>query len=295
MLTIALICTHNGASFLNDQVQSILNQTLPIDSIVIYDFNSMDLTRDIIKEISLENPVVSYRFFDFAVSACHSFLHSISLVKEQFFGSEYLLYLCDQDDAWISSKNKLVTDEISKGAEFVFHDVEITDVNLVRLKSSFYQEFWEVERDFSLPSLFLANCVIGHTIAVSSSFLEKINLEFDSRIPMHDWYLSLLVLKNSSQYKFISKSLSLYRQHDSNILGASQSNPFKKIQKAYRHGPVLILYQQFLLSKGFETSTDLKFLFSHTIRLKPISKKLFILLCLFFSLFRRTNYKLEKS
>jgi glycosyltransferase involved in cell wall biosynthesis len=288
MLTVALICTHNGEKYLKEQVQSILNQSLTLNSVLIHDYNSMDSTREIIKELALKNTSISYLFFDFAISPCHSFLNSIAIVREDFGNYDYLLYLCDQDDVWKSYKNQLVAEEFLKGVNFVFHDVEIVDVDLAQIKPSFYEKFWDVNRDFSLPNLFLTNCVIGHTIAISSSFLRQIDIKFDTRIPMHDWYLSILVLHSSCQYGFIRQSLSLYRQHDSNILGASQSNPFKKILKAYRHGRVLILFQQFLFSKGLNTSHNFSFLFYHAIKLQPLSKKMFILLCLFFSLFNRS-------
>lgn len=290
MLKIALICSYNGQNYIEEQVLSIMNQTLEIDLVIIHDYGSTDLSRSKIEKLSRDYAHLSFQYFDYAKSACHSFLNSISIIRDFYFDSEYILYLCDQDDVWIHTKNEIVFEEIQKGAKFVFHDVVIVNSDLETIKPSFYHNFWDVQRDFSLPSLFLSNCVIGHTIAMSSSFLKNINLEFDERIPMHDWYLSLLVLHNSVSYKFIPKQLSYYRQHSNNVLGASQSNPILKIIKSYRHGKTLLLYQKFLLSRGFDTTDDLAILFKNSLDLRPYNKLGFIVLTLFFSFFLQ-NFK----
>ena len=52
-LSYVLICTYNGELFLKDQVNSILNQTVPIYKLFIYDFGSTDKTNDLL--IKLQN------------------------------------------------------------------------------------------------------------------------------------------------------------------------------------------------------------------------------------------------
>lgn len=289
MLKIALICSYNGQNYIEEQVLSIMNQSLEIDLVFIHDYGSTDLSRSKIEKLSRDYAHLSFQYFDYAKSACHSFLNSISIIRDRYLDSEYILYLCDQDDVWVHKKNEIVFAELQQGSKFVFHDVVIVNSDLETIKPSFYHKFWDVQRDFSLPSLFLSNCVVGHTIALSSSFLKNLNLEFDERIPMHDWYLSLLVLRNSVPYKFIPKQLSYYRQHSNNVLGASQSNPILKIKKSYRHGKTLLLYQQFLLSRGFDTTDDLARLFRYSLNLRPYNKLGFIVLTLFFSFFYKIS------
>ncbi|GAB3218744.1 glycosyltransferase [Algoriphagus aestuariicola] len=293
MLKIALICSHNGEDFIAQQVESIAKQSLPVDFIIVHDYLSTDSTREKIKGLSETYSNLSFVFFDFAKSACHSFLNSIAVVREAQAGSDYVLYLCDQDDVWTYNKNERVYGEIQGGAEFVFHDVIIADSDLNPIKTSFYHKFWEVHRDFVLPSLFLSNCVIGHTIALSSGFLNQLDLDFDERIPMHDWYISLTVLHRSVSYSFIPEQLSFYRQHSSNVLGASQANPLSKIKKSHRHGKALLLYQEFLLSKGFPTTTNLLRLFRNSLSLRPFSKLGFIVLTLTFSSYFKATRQIK--
>jgi rhamnosyltransferase len=260
-----------------------MDQSLDIDMVFIHDYGSTDSSRSKIEKLSKEYIHLSFQFFEYAKSACHSFLNSIAIIRDNYLDSEYILYLCDQDDVWVHTKNEIVFEELQNGAKFIFHDVVIVNSDLETIKPSFYNKFWDVQRDFSLPSLFLSNCVIGHTIALSSTFLKNLNLEFDERIPMHDWYLSLLVLSNDVPYKFIPKQLSYYRQHSNNVLGASQSNPILKIKKSYNHGRILLFFQKFLLSRGFDTTENLARLFRYSLNLRPYNKLGFIFLTLIFS------------
>jgi glycosyltransferase involved in cell wall biosynthesis len=287
MIKVALICSHNGEKYLPEQVRSMLCQSVPLDHIIIHDYSSTDGTRAVIEAVKKESDKISSHYFDEAKSACHSFLHSISWVRDHFNGLDYVLFLSDQDDVWVETKNESVLKYLQEGADFVFHDVMIADSDLNVLKPSFYQNFWDVKRDFSLPSLYLSNCVIGHTITVTGKFLRQINLDYDERIPMHDWYLALWVLRRGFPNRFIPEALSYYRQHTNNVLGASQANPLAKIKKSYRHGRALLRYQEFLLERGFNTSSDLWYLFKNSLKMSPPSKMIFLLLTLFFSTFYR--------
>lgn len=47
MISVAM-CTYNGAKFIEKQLLSILNQTIPVDEIVICDDGSTDDTEQII-------------------------------------------------------------------------------------------------------------------------------------------------------------------------------------------------------------------------------------------------------
>ena len=54
MKTSVAMCTYNGEKYIKKQLESILNQTLTIDEIVICDDGSNDKTIEIIKQFQLE-------------------------------------------------------------------------------------------------------------------------------------------------------------------------------------------------------------------------------------------------
>ena len=54
-LSVAM-CTYNGGRFLKEQIDSILNQTLKVDEIIVCDDISTDDTLTILEEYSNKNP-----------------------------------------------------------------------------------------------------------------------------------------------------------------------------------------------------------------------------------------------
>lgn len=249
MKTIALICTHNGEQFIEEQINSILKQTTKLDLIIIDDYSSEDLTLELVKKYSKDHVNIEFNGYDTALGPAHSFLNSIKSVRENQ-GSDYILYLVDQDDLWLPYKNENVLKEFynSKPA-IIFHDVEIVNDKLLSLKKSYYGKYWSVPRDLKFPNQLFSNCVIGHTCAISSKFLNQIDLEYDNRIPMHDWYLVNEALFLENKIIFLEKVLSLYRQHDKNILGASRNKKNNLFKSLLRHHSVLENYHSFINEK----------------------------------------------
>ena len=56
MKTSVALCTYNGEFFLKEQLESILNQEIPVDEIIICDDNSSDSTLEIITKFALQFP-----------------------------------------------------------------------------------------------------------------------------------------------------------------------------------------------------------------------------------------------
>lgn len=104
MTTSVALCTYNGASYIQEQIESILNQTMPVDEIVICDDGSTDDTVSIIQQISssipeklrlIKNPT--------NLGLCANFINAISLCKGD------IIFLSDQDDVWHNNKVEKLT------------------------------------------------------------------------------------------------------------------------------------------------------------------------------------------
>ena len=105
MKTSVALCTYNGQSFLSEQLNSILNQTHPVDEIIICDDCSTDQTIEIIKYFKDKFPNLIQLFEnENSLGTIKNFEKAISLTKGD------LIFLSDQDDIWFSSKvNEMVT------------------------------------------------------------------------------------------------------------------------------------------------------------------------------------------
>lgn len=281
--TIVILCSHNGEKFIKEQLDSILDQTTPVSSIHIHDYNSSDKTREKIKKLENKTKNIYLKFFSYAKGPTHSFLNSINIVKKEEQG-DCLIYLVDQDDIWLPNKNEEVLKEHAlKKFDVAFHDVNIVDSNLKIISKSYYGRFWNAKRDLKFPNQLYSNCVIGHTSVYDINYLNEIDLSYDPRIPIHDWYLINEAIFLNKKIHFIENYLSLYRQHDNNLLGSSvykKRNYFKKLKNISKK---LSLYHNLLEEKGIE----IKKFRLHSARtilknIKPLEKALFILVIKFF-------------
>lgn len=273
--SIVLLCSHNGEKYIEQQINSVLNQSKPINKLIVHDYNSEDNTVRILKDTYKNNKKVLIREFDYAINPCHSFLNSMSIIRNSY-SDNFILSLIDQDDVWTKEKNKIILKNINSKKEILFHDVFISNHNLEIIKKSYYQGFWNVQRDLKLPTQFFANCVIGHTISLTSDLLDKLDLEYNLAIPMHDWHIINQSLMMGCDITFLEKPLSHYRQHKNNVLGATfkKKNIFKKFRN---HGKLLRDYHDFLNQKQGEEKR-LNFSVLEIIKtIRPIGKLLLIL------------------
>lgn len=233
MNTYALICTHNGSKFINEQINSILNQTESIDFIYVCDFNSTDGTQEVILRICESNPKVFSRFYTYAVSAKNSFFEAFKYILSIACNEDYI-FISDQDDVWALNKVETLKPFILKNVDesllLLFHDVLIADSNLEVIANSFYigSQFL-IPRDLTIDRLMMSNCIVGHTMVVSGSLLRLVvkNINEDKYI-MHDWAITLYA-SAFAKIIFVPLKLSYYRQHESNLIGAHGEKNLKRI------------------------------------------------------------------
>lgn len=280
--SIVLICTHNGESYITEQLDSIIRQTLPVDEIHIHDYNSTDQTVLKVNEYNNQtNSKIYLKQFPHANGPAQSFLASLEILKSELNG-EVIIHIADQDDYWVNYKNEIVCEEFKiLNSECVFHDVIITNERLDPIRSTYYNGYYDVQRDLNIRSQTYTNCVIGHTLSIKSSSLSKLEISYQKDIPMHDWYLVNMMLYKNMKLTYINKALSLYRQHDNNILGANRSKSKGILSYLRNHGYKLRAFISFQEQMGWKKMGSSYF---DVIRnVKPMKKKVFILSSLFLS------------
>lgn len=112
MISVAL-ATYNGEKFIRKQLESIYNQTLAVDEVVICDDVSSDNTvkicRDFIKEKSLDNWQVLVNQKN--VGYCLNFYGAIAKCKGD------VIFLADQDDEWLPDKTLKMFECLNKNPD----------------------------------------------------------------------------------------------------------------------------------------------------------------------------------
>lgn len=227
-----LLCSHNGALFIEQQLVSIMGQMPCVDHVHVHDFASRDETCAIVDRVSASSiqdkgPGVSLVKWDDAPGASLSFFRALAHLAPTL-ADEDVVFLCDQDDVWLPGKVGVIRAEVDRllaGGEksfVVFHDVKVVDADLSPMRQTYYTgNPFALPRDLASDRVLLANPMIGHTMAVSGRLVRDAMDCLGSRKDylMHDWALGLMATR-TGEVRFVPAALSLYRQHANNILGA---------------------------------------------------------------------------
>lgn len=208
-----LLATFQGEKYLKEQLDSLLHQTYPHFQILIRDDGSTDATLDIIK--TYKDPRIKL------LATGHLGIKGNFSELMRHSQADYLFF-CDQDDVWLSHKIATMLPYLKGGPTLVHSDLGVVDEKLNSIAPSFWKWAWlQPMKTTTLNRLLMQNVVTGCSMAINRSLLEK-----SGPIPqdavMHDWWLAL-VAACFGRIQPLKEPLMLYRQHDSNVLGARSS------------------------------------------------------------------------
>jgi len=211
------IASFNGAKYLKDQLDSIISQLPESSEILISDDGSKDKTIALINEYS--DPRITLYKNSFR-NIVKNFEFLLTKAKGDY------IFLCDQDDIWLSDKISKVMSELSSN-DLVVHDAIIVDENLNEICDSFYKT--RKSASGFLKNLY-KNSYIGCCMAFRREVLQNV-LPFPSNIPMHDSWIGCLLDFNNNKVKFIGDKLLLYRRHGHNASPESGKSKFSFLKK----------------------------------------------------------------
>lgn len=99
-----IMCTYNGESYIKEQIDSILNNTVTDWRLYISDDGSTDKTYDLAAEYAKEYPekIILTTHKNTADPSIH-FLEKVRDISARMQSDDYIM-LCDQDDIWYSNK-----------------------------------------------------------------------------------------------------------------------------------------------------------------------------------------------
>ena len=228
-----LIATYNGEQFLQEQLESLFQQSYTNWKLLIHDDGSTDNTINIIKDYILKYPD-KIQFFDDKLNFGSALVNFSFLLEKS--NAKYIMF-CDQDDIWLPNKIELTVKKMQElerenpNIPLLIHtDLKVVDSNLNVLSNS-YWSYQGIDPQYdTLNRLLVQNIITGCTVMINRK-LGDIALPIPNEVIMHDWWLGL-VASVFGQIHSIDIPTILYRQHDNNDTGASSFNIGTILNKA---------------------------------------------------------------
>ena len=112
MVSVA-IATYNGERFIKEQLDSIFNQSLLPDEIVVFDDNSSDDTLKIVEQYKNNNIKIIIYKNEQNKGFRMNFYNAIKKCNGDY------IFLCDQDDIWNNNKVELMIHEMKKNSNIL--------------------------------------------------------------------------------------------------------------------------------------------------------------------------------
>ena len=260
-LSVAL-CTYNGSKFIEQQINSILNQTIKVDEIIVCDDKSTDATVSILKELQVANPCIVIIENEINLRSTKNFEKAIQRCSGDY------IFLADQDDLWNTEKvaKTLAIFNQNPTAEGVFSNADLIDDNGIKLShKTIWDSVFFFEKEMSKPVDFIdiifknGNIVTGATLCIKKE-VKSFIFPF-SEDNLHDeWIASVLAFRNTLYYS--TENLISYRIHENQQVGMKNLDKTEEITRKKRvilglDTPKSFSEYRFLLKKIFLKQKEL--------------------------------------
>lgn len=213
-----LLPTFNGEKYLEEQIESILNQNVCNFNLLIRDDQSTDRTCEILERLGKK---------DNRIIIVKDNLGNLGIVKNieklLMISKADFIFFSDQDDIWHADKLKIFLDTLK--------DLDTNAPILAYSNSLIYinDEKKNLVKSFTNKNKGINNALFNFYVQGASSMINRtfkeIILPFPNYVYIHDRYFHL-VSELLGVIIYISESTMLYRQHDTNLIGAH--NPKNK-------------------------------------------------------------------
>ena len=236
-LVSVVLCTYNGASWLAEQIDSILRQTYRPIELIISDDASTDGTIEILKHYD-SNPDVRIFYNEKNRGLTRNFEFAAMKARGVFIA------FADQDDIWIENKIEKLANSIGN-KPLVYSDSLLIDER----GNSLGKKLSELKKMYSgidSRGYVLYSCVWGHGMMITKQLLET-TLPVPPGINYDIWIAFRAFLNGGIIYH--DEVLTLYRRHpasNSQTLPEKHSQRVRKTRlEAYREKMKWIELMQF--------------------------------------------------
>lgn len=195
-----IICTYNGAKFINEQIDSILNQSYPAKELIIQDDCSTDNTLEILRKYATRFPQITVVENKCRQGINKNFFSAISKASGDYIA------ISDQDDIWEPNKLELQINAIGDKLLCAGRTTPFSDNGaMIRIDSR--------KPNYSLIRMIYVGCLAGHTLLFSKELLSRLpDISQISAIRCYDAILTMVAASYDS-IVYIDQTLVYQRKH----------------------------------------------------------------------------------
>jgi glycosyltransferase involved in cell wall biosynthesis len=276
-----VMATFNGELYLEEQLDSILSQSLQPAEILVCDDRSLDNTVSILDKYSRKG-YLKYVVNETQLGLIANFKKGVALTSERGY-----IALSDQDDIWLPNKLELSAEKLrsiddSIHPTIVYSDLILIDKNKSVLNTSFRNELGQDVYKHSLRTLLFGNFVNGCTVLMNEKMKQFFATIPDNVTLNHDAWIALIAF-TFGKVDVVSGSLIKYRKHENNVTGVStleKMNRYQRIKSqvsaVFTQQPSFLFEQLTLVQEFYDTfesyfSAEHKSLIQRFLKLKKRS------------------------
>ena len=249
-----VLATCNGAAYLEQQLQSLLQQTRSPDLILIFDDASDDATPQLLEKYA-SLPTVKISKNDKRIGANENFKQAVAAVPDG-----YDIAFCDQDDYWLAEKLERSIEllySLSAAPQqpaMIYSDLILMDEDDQIISASVHQQRGQHRYQHIWDTFIYGNMVSGCTIVMNSAMKQVM-----SQLPKTDEFIydAWLAMAGFSFGKIacLPQPYIRYRQHSRNLTFADHraSNRWGRWRKHLTQlfHPSDFLQEEIALAKAF--------------------------------------------
>lgn len=227
MISVAM-ASYNGEKYILEQLESIYNQTVKVDEIIIVDDCSKDGTVAVIKDFMETHPECKVRLYENEANLGYkkNFYKAMSLCDGE------IIFLCDQDDAWEEYKVEMLRKILDE-----YEEVSLVSSSFMHIDGRgnkdngnrrAYKKRMRKNELICVPveDLIFHNISQGCSMAMRKEIKDLYLEHFTEELP-HDWMLNVIAAMQKKCY-YLNKALFYYRIHDNNTIGLNENLTLKK-------------------------------------------------------------------
>lgn len=221
--------TYNGSKYVMEQMDSLKNQTLPADEVLIFDDGSTDDTPKIVEAYIKENDLGhwSFQVNEKNLGFKENFYQAIKRTTGD------IIFLCDQDDIWHHNKIEKMVQLFEKTPDMKILNTGFRKINAngeeIHERSKWFSENNGLVKGrmkkkglkkIRVKRIVRNNVSPGCTSAFGNE-CKQYYLENASKLAPHDWELNLFGAFLRGLY-YYNDVLNDYRIHENNAIGFAE-------------------------------------------------------------------------